>query len=43
MRERYRSMGVDLMDMSRPEFTAFVRADFAKWRTIAREGNIVVE
>jgi len=43
VRERYRSMGVDLMDMSRAEFTAYVRADYEKWRTIAREGNIVVE
>jgi tripartite-type tricarboxylate transporter receptor subunit TctC len=43
VRERYRSMGVDVMDMSRAEFTAYVRADFEKWRTIAREGNIVVE
>src|SRR5215467_4843572 len=43
VRERYRSMGVDLMDMSRAEFAAYVRADYEKWRTIAREGNIVVE
>src|SRR5712691_8604735 len=43
VRERYRSMGVDIMDMSRAEFAAYVRADFEKWRTIAREGNIVVE
>ncbi len=43
VRERYRSMGVDVMDLSRAEFTAYVRADFEKWRTIAREGNIVVE
>ena len=43
VRERYRSMGVDLMDMSRAEFTAYVLADYDKWRTIAREGNIVVE
>jgi tripartite-type tricarboxylate transporter receptor subunit TctC len=43
VRERYRSMGVEIMDMSRAEFTAYVRVDFEKWRTIAREGNIVVE
>jgi tripartite-type tricarboxylate transporter receptor subunit TctC len=43
VRERYRSMGVDIMDMSREEFSAYVRADYEKWRTIAREGNIVVE
>ena len=43
VRERYRSMGVELMDMSQPEFTAHVRADFEKWRALAREGNIFIE
>jgi len=43
VRERYRSMGVELMDMSRAEFAAYVRSDYEKWRTIARDGNIVVE
>jgi tripartite-type tricarboxylate transporter receptor subunit TctC len=36
-------MGVEVMDMSRAEFAAYVSADYAKWRKIAREGNIVVE
>ena len=43
VRERYRSMGVDIIDSSQAEFAAFVRADFEKWRRVAREGNIVVE
>jgi tripartite-type tricarboxylate transporter receptor subunit TctC len=43
VRERYRSMGVEVMDMSQPEFAAYVRADLDKWRKVAREGNIVVE
>ena len=43
VRERYRSMGVEVMDMAQPEFAAYVRADFEKWRRVAREGNIVVE
>jgi tripartite-type tricarboxylate transporter receptor subunit TctC len=43
VRERYRSMGVDVMDMSEAEFTAYVRADYEKWRQIARDGNILVE
>ncbi|HLX79802.1 MAG TPA: tripartite tricarboxylate transporter substrate binding protein [Burkholderiales bacterium] len=43
VRDRFRSMGVDLMDMSQPEFAAYVRADFEKWRQIAREGNISIE
>jgi tripartite-type tricarboxylate transporter receptor subunit TctC len=43
VRERYRSMGVEVMDMSQPEFAAYVRADLEKWRKVARQGNIVVE
>jgi tripartite-type tricarboxylate transporter receptor subunit TctC len=43
VRERYRGMGVELMDLSRAEFAAYVRADFEKWRQVARDGNIVVE
>jgi tripartite-type tricarboxylate transporter receptor subunit TctC len=43
VRERYRSMGVDVMDMGQADFAAFVRADYEKWRRVAREGNIVVE
>ena len=43
VRERYRSMGVEVMDMSQAEFAAYVRADYDKWRRVAREGNIVVE
>jgi tripartite-type tricarboxylate transporter receptor subunit TctC len=36
-------MGVEIIDMSQPEFDAYVRADLAKWRKVAREGNIVVD
>jgi tripartite-type tricarboxylate transporter receptor subunit TctC len=43
VRERYRSMGVEVMDMTPAEFSAYVRADYEKWRQIAREGNIVIE
>jgi len=43
LRERYRAMGVEVMDMGQPEFAAYVRADYEKWRRVAREGNIVVE
>jgi tripartite-type tricarboxylate transporter receptor subunit TctC len=43
VRERYRSMGVEMMDMSQSEFAAYVKTDFEKWRKVAREGNIVVE
>ena len=43
VRERYRAMGVELIEMSQPEFAAYVRDDYAKWQRVAREGNIVVE
>ena len=43
VREKYRSMGVEVMDMSPAAFTAYVKADYEKWRQVAREANIVVE
>jgi tripartite-type tricarboxylate transporter receptor subunit TctC len=43
VRERYRSMGVEIIDSTQAEFAAFVREDIDKWRQVAREGNIVVE
>jgi len=43
VRERFRSMGVDIAELSQAEFAAYVRADFEKWRTVAREAGIVVE
>jgi tripartite-type tricarboxylate transporter receptor subunit TctC len=43
VRERYRGMGVEIIDMTQSEFDGYVRADFEKWRRVAREGNIVVE
>jgi tripartite-type tricarboxylate transporter receptor subunit TctC len=43
VRERFRGMGVDIMDMGQDEFAAYVRADYEKWLKVAREGNIVVE
>jgi tripartite-type tricarboxylate transporter receptor subunit TctC len=43
VREKYRSMGVEVMDMGQPEFAAYVKTDFEKWRRVAREANIVVE
>jgi tripartite-type tricarboxylate transporter receptor subunit TctC len=43
VREKYRSMGVEVMDLSQPAFAAYVKADYEKWRSVARDGNIVVE
>ena len=37
VRERYRSMGVEVMDMSQPEFAAYVKTDLEKWRKVARD------
>ena len=43
VRERYKSAGADVWEMSQPEFDAYVRNDVEKWRKVAREANIVVE
>jgi tripartite-type tricarboxylate transporter receptor subunit TctC len=43
VRDKYRAMGVEVMDMAQAEFAAYVRTDFEKWRQVARERNIVVE
>ena len=43
VRGRFRAMGVEVMDMSRAEFAAYVRADYDKWLKLAREANIVIE
>jgi tripartite-type tricarboxylate transporter receptor subunit TctC len=43
VRERYKSSGADVWEMSQPEFDAYVRGDVEKWRKVAREANIVVE
>jgi tripartite-type tricarboxylate transporter receptor subunit TctC len=43
VRERYRAMGADIVDMSPAQFASYVRADLEKWRKVAREGNIFVE
>ena len=43
VREKYAGMGVEVMDMPQPAFADFVRADYEKWRQVAREASIVVE
>ena len=43
VRERFRAMGVEVMDLSRAEFIAYVRADYDKWLNLARDANIVIE
>jgi len=43
VRERFRAMGVEVMDMERAEFATYVRADYEKWRKVGHEANIVIE
>ena len=43
VRERFRTMGVEVMDMPRAEFAAYVRADYDKWLKLARDASIVIE
>ena len=43
VRERYQAMGVEVMDMTQPQFAAYVREDFHKWQKVAHDGNISVE
>ena len=43
VRERYRAMGVEVMNMSQPQFADHVRGDYQKWLKVAREAGISVE
>lgn len=43
VRARYHSMGVEIMNMTRPEFAAYVQTDYQKWLKIAHEANIVIQ
>jgi len=43
VRERYRAMGVEVLDLDQAAFAAYVREDAEKWRKVAREGNIVID
>jgi putative tricarboxylic transport membrane protein len=43
VRQRFRIMGVEVMDMTREQFAAYVRADFDKWSKLAHEAHIVIE
>ena len=43
VRTRYHAMGVEIMNMTRPEFAAYVQADYQKWLKIAHEANIVIQ
>lgn len=43
VRQRFRTMGVEVMDMTREQFVDYVRADFDKWSKVAHEAHIVIE
>ena len=43
VRQRFKSLGADLMAMDRDQFTTFVAEDFAKWRRVVQEANITAE
>ena len=43
VRDRYKTLGVDMMDMTRAEFAAYVRADYEKWLKVAREASISLD
>ena len=43
MRNAFEKEGVDSASMTAGEFTAFVRSDIDKWRSVERKLNIVVE
>jgi tripartite-type tricarboxylate transporter receptor subunit TctC len=43
VRARYEAMGVEMLSLGPEEFSAFVRADFEKWRAVARAARISIE
>jgi tripartite-type tricarboxylate transporter receptor subunit TctC len=43
VRERYRTLGVEMMDLTRAQFAAFVHDDYQKWLKVARQANIALE
>ena len=43
VRARFRTMGVEVMHMSRPAFATYVQADYEKWLKIAHEANISIQ
>lgn len=43
VRERFASLGVDMIDSDARSFDAYVKKDYENWRAVAREANIVLE
>lgn len=43
VREKFAATGVEMLDMKREEFTAFVKQDFEKWRKVVEDAKITAE
>lgn len=43
VRERYMGLGVDILEMKRDDFAAFVKEDYERWLKVVREANISAE
>ncbi len=43
VRERFKGLGAEMLDMDRPAFAQFVASDFAKWARIIKDANITAE
>ena len=43
VRERFKGLGAEMLDMDRDAFEAFVAKDFAKWAKIIEEAKITAE
>ncbi len=43
VRERFKGLGADILEMDQAAFAAFVKSDFEKWRRIVEEAKITVE
>jgi hypothetical protein len=40
VRERFATLGVDMIELDRPSFEQYLASDFNNWRTVAKEANI---
>ncbi|HEY4371774.1 MAG TPA: tripartite tricarboxylate transporter substrate binding protein [Burkholderiales bacterium] len=43
LRKKFEDMGVEMLSMSMEDFSAFVRTDLEKWKSVARDAHVVIE
>ena len=43
IRERFASLGVEMIEQDARAFDAYVKKDFENWRAVARDANISLE